>query len=576
MDKEQLLAALQQALEDHSADELDRLTDIASEEYGSEGFYHYYTGHYYMMTGDYAVATKSFKDAAAAEPSNLEHQVQMAHALANDGEHEKAQAAFEKVFAADSKNIGANISLSLIAIANGDYDKALGHLDTVLEQEPDSLETLMHRSQIHAGNEDYDKAMADIESILAIDTENEEAIFAKIAILSLQGNNEEAKTEYEKVLAADPDDGALRSGYIEFLMDLDEYADAEKQLDILIAQEEEENGQAQIDLYERRAWIRLNAKNYGGSLADAKKAIEFDGKSDIPYLIAADINLAENDPEGALLYLKVGLDLVYPEWKLLQKRGQILMDLGKMAEAQAAFEGILKDPLYESKGHMSLGHLFQQQGNLDKAFEHWNEADDQGEFDAFELLETHCPDQLAALTGDIEKEYIEEYTPEFPTNAASAALKPLFGKIWKLDVAKTKEKNPTLSQILGDGMDEALNNAAGGFLSLADCGLYVHRPIGEDIRSVYKITDESKGKASIETQPLDGLPHQKLIFSSEGKFLQYRVDTSDLGDSDIDIAFYMAEIKFSSLNPKEQRRANEAMEGGKADFMGEAFQSLVK
>lgn len=576
MNKEELLVALQQALEDYNADDLDRLTDIASEEYSNEGFYHAYTGHYYNLIGDYAVATKSFKDAVAAEPDNLDYQINMAHSLANDGEHDEAQLIFQKVHAADANNVGANVSLGLIAVADGDYDKALGHFDAVLAQDPNSIETLMHRSQIHAGNEDYDKAMVDIDSILALDEENEEAIFAKIAIFSLQGNNAEAKAEYEKVLAVDPNDIALRSGYIEFLMDLDEYADAEKQLDIVIAQEEEEHGQAQIDFYERRAWIRLNNKNYGGSLADAKQAIEFDGKSDIPYLIAADINLAQEDPEGALLYLKVGLDLVYPEWKLLEKRGQIFMDLGKYDKAKTTFEGILKDPLYESKGHMNLGHLYHAQGNLDKAFEHWNTADDLGEFDAFELMETHCPEQLAALTGDIEKEYIEEFEPEFPNNAASPVLKKLFGKIWKLDTAKTKEKNPTLSQILGDGMDEALSNAAGGFLSLADCGLYVHRPIGEDIRSVYKITNESAGKTWIETQPLDGLPPQKLIFSADGKYLLYRVDTSDLGDSDIDIAFYMEEIKFSSLNPKEQRRANEAMEGGKADFMGYAFKALVK
>lgn len=576
MDKEQLLAALQQALEDHNADELDRLTDIASEEYSNEGFYHAYTGHYYTMLGDYAVATKSFKDAAAAEPDNFDHQVQMAHSLANDGEHDEAHVLFQKIHAAAPTNIGANVSLGLIAVTDGDYEKALSHFDAVLVQDPNSIETLMQRSQIHAGNEDYDKAMADVESILTIDEGNEEAVFAKIAIFSLQGENSKAKAEYEKVLAADPKDAALRAGYIEFLMDLDEYTDAEKQLDILVAQEEEEYGQASIDLYERRAWIRLNAKNYGGSLADAKKAIKLDGKSDLPYLIAADINLAQEDPEGALLYLKVGLDLVYPEWKLLEKRGQIFMDLGKLEEAKNAFEAILKDPLYESKGHMNLGHLYHTQGNLDKAFEHWNEADDAGEFDAFELMETHCPEQLVALTGDIEKEYIEEFEPEFPKNAASAALKGLFGKIWKLNTAKTKEKNPTLSQILGDGMDEALSNAAGGFLSLADCGLYVHRPIGDDIRSVYKITEESKGKAFVETQPLDGLPAQKLIFSADGKYLQYRVDTSDLGDSDVDIVFYMEEIKFSSLNPKEQRRANESMEGGKADFMGDAFKALVQ
>jgi tetratricopeptide (TPR) repeat protein len=481
------------------------------------------TGYYYLAVcnkqrSDFDAAKAEIKKALALDSAHTEALFLAAEIYMQLDETEQAGEAYNQLAAnpalADSADI--QIALSGFQVRYGKLENALAAAQRACEISPNSVAALLQRAQVYKFMSEYEKAMSDLTAAKAAEPTNTNVLTAHIALCVLTGQPEQTVPSFELLIEQEPRFMGYRTDFVHVLMSIGDYKKAESVLDFLL-EYDPENEEYRL----QRAGTRLAQEKYEDAISDAKNIIATNPTDARAYLVAAEAYIGLYDSEEAINILSQATDNEVENMAAIyRKRGEIYMEQYDFVRAADDFQLLALDEDNRGEGYLMLGKAYKEQGNLDEAFVVWQMAEEAAIFEASDLIEEFCQEQVAKEAQNEEERFIEENAPHAEENAKSPFIKAISAKYWHFDEKSTINKNPELFKELDKEMRDGILDAFSKMvLIISPKGLLLLNPEQTDFRAVYKITEAKGSKLNIEVQPLNGFNPRIFKFAIVGKTL---------------------------------------------------------
>lgn len=509
MEKEQLTAELTAALRAENIDQLKTLGRQAVENYENEPFGYYFLGESALLSGNYENAEILLAKAIELDENNDDLRLRFAAVKEAKGEHEDACIVYVMVLEHNPQNLAALLGLARFYLEQDhDGEEAVAYIQQALAINPnhEGAQLLYIRALLAA--EQFDEALVLADKAIA-STNSEAAYLLKISILSnLKDNLQPTAQAYKALLAAHPN-ASHTLNYANFLLSNGQYAQAEPLLQQLVDAHFDpvtaellavcmvEQGKPEgaiaifsqiIELmpeewsaYSRRANAYLSAKNGAAALADLKKAEQYVSAASRP-----DLQL-----QLANLYLHTN----------------------QFKEAYNQFKNLTDGDALPADGFFGMAQVYQKSNsNPDKAFEALLRAVSLRHPKAQAFMEQHYATQLEQH----EQKLLSTVNPA--QNAASAALQPLFNKLWRYNPAINPADN--MPAELVKRLQQAVADTT---IIITPNGIAIANPYTKKAQlGAYKIEKESPAAAQILVSPLDGSKPYSVQVGPKGAYLFYR------------------------------------------------------
>lgn len=295
-------------------------------------------------------AEAQFKKAIEADAMSIEARESIADFYVTSRQFEKAEVAYRDLIAIQENSPESRLVLAeFYAAANRD-DEAIAVLDDILTGTPEYVRARYKLGQIHLERKNFEKVNEQLEALLEMNDEDAEALMLRARAALQQNRSEDAVKDVEEVLKRFPSarealylmaQARLSLGQIDqakaFIADLDRYHPN----------------------YLKPGLLKIQAAFLAGD-ADAavKQANDLltkaDGAVTTPDLTAQGIQ-----------ELRV---------RALSSRGLAYLDLGKIAEAKADLQEIVKLSPRSSSAKVNLAKVFTAEKNYEGALDLYEKA----------------------------------------------------------------------------------------------------------------------------------------------------------------------------------------------------------
>lgn len=569
--REELLEDILDALEDGDYGEAEELADEAVMLFPKEAFGYYYMGEALFLQLELDAAVPFYEQAVERATNNPNYKARLALMYAKLGEESKARQIYQSVLLLNPTNVDALIALGVYAINGEDYASALIYLNQAVNATEENSNAHKIRALIHTGLGNYKEAIEDLDIALEIEPIDNDLWLQKINLLKLVGQYDTLKTVYEAWIALAPEETSRYAIYGAFLKERKDYHAAEtafaKAIELEIY-----GDYAALESYMERAWVRLYQNNTIGAIEDFRKIIDLDAKLCDAYLGIADARVREGNPQAALTYLDLGLDLVIDEqWLLYNKKGLLLVEEEEWEQAMDVFQAMLEMDNEEiaAESYFGIGKMHQAQGDLAAAFKAWKKASALFHIEAEEYIETYCQVYIGMELKEREDELLKEMEDDFSDNEASPILQWAFGQYWIVDIKTTIAKNKMLAQLPAAIKPQITKMFANICFIIVPRGvLLLNADVdSDDVRMLYSIKNENDTAVSISGIPLNGKAEQVFVLRPTNQHLVLR----GFGGDEADVNLYLKAIPKQELLPLINAALERMRASGDLDFMGESF-----
>jgi tetratricopeptide (TPR) repeat protein len=182
------------------------------------------------------------------------------------------------------------------------YDEALATLDKARHVDPDSIMPLVQRARVHSSQANLNAAIEDLNQALAMEPTN-------VVILLMRAGVHQEKGEKDKAM-----------------IDVDRALRLEPNLPVAIR---------------TRALLLTENKQFAEAIAELEKLRKIAPKDTLTLLQLAMLYGAEKKPDRSMEAYAALLAVDPEEWRALRGCGDILLNVGKQAEAVAYYEKAL-------------------------------------------------------------------------------------------------------------------------------------------------------------------------------------------------------------------------------------------
>ncbi len=570
LEREEMLEDILDALEDGDLEEAEDLADEAIEEFPNEAFGYYYMGEALFLQSDLEEAYEYFQQAVSKAPDNSDYLGRFALINAKLNEEEKARLLYNKVLQLNPSHVDSLIASGVYALNDEKYEDALDYLNRAISVDNNYSIAYKIRCIIHSNLTNFKEALDDIDMAIKYDSENSELWLQKISLHVINDDNKSASDAYKSWIALQPDDTNRYAAYANFLMDNEDFKNAELQFDKAV--EMEIYGEfAAINSILGRAWSKLYQNKTSEAISDFSKVISLDSKLAEPYIGMADARVKEGSLEAASTYLDLGLDVVFDDaWYLLNKKGIINVSAANWDIAKGAFQEMidLDDEEIQAEGHFGMGKLHQAMGNIELAFRSWRKASDIFHLEADECIEDYCQEFLEMELKEKEDALLLDMQQDFLENKKSPLLNNFFPNFWIADIKTTASKNKMFAQIPAKMEKQIMGLLQNICVALVHKGIMVLNPGYDGVRMLYSIENEDAKEVVINGIPLNGSNKREFRLSLVGNHMLLK----GFGDEDADIDLYLKAVNSVSELPEVALKDLKSHAvAGDLDFMGEDF-----
>ncbi len=512
MDKEQLLAALQAALEDNNQAELETLSKEAVSSYSNEAFGYYYLAETLVMASParYGEAEICLAKALEIDGDNLDYMVRFAQLKDEQGKYDDAQLMWGKVLGKDENNAAALSAKGAFQIrAYQDYEQGLELLNKAIAVAPEELSNYLFRAEAYNGLEQNEEALADLNKVLEGGF-NEVAIVLKIALLKALKKDAEILPLYEELIANTPEGFTYPFNYGKELLEQEEFEKATEQLQLATTLLEEEHPM----FYRTLGQACLYSLHLEEAAAAFQKCIELDANETEAFLMLIETKIAQENYTEALQdienLLKQAADNKSLSERTLLQKGMALIATDKLDDAEQTFMPIAKAKgLRQKDAFYGLGMVYNKKNDPNKAYKFMKSAKAAQHPLAQEYINAYLQDFLK----EIKKRSLEANQAEFKKNAASPVMQKLFGKLWKFADLESKR----MEDIPAEYAEKVKESMQQFSILLTEKGALLVSDDKEELLT-YRIKKEASSGALVEFLPLDNFPGfiAKLKLAADG------------------------------------------------------------
>lgn len=187
----------------------------------------------------------------------------------------------------------------------GQTAAAFSTYDTALKSNPQNIQSYINLSSLHSQKGDKEKALQYVKLGLMLDDQNADLYLTRAKVYEDQKKNDLAEKDYQTIIGYQPSNMIARSNYAILKMNSGKQEEAIKDYTQMITEKPESL------LYNNRAEVHRNMKNYKDALADVQKAIAVDGKFPLSYVTKAKILFDTNKTADACASLEKATALGY-------------------------------------------------------------------------------------------------------------------------------------------------------------------------------------------------------------------------------------------------------------------------
>ena len=254
--------------------------------------------------------------------------------------------------------------LSLIlASCSGTKEVSTDQKEMSSSKESAQFQELFFKAQEAKATGNPEKAYDAFQSSLALSPENDAVYYEMSRIDFMSERTEQAFDNINKAISIDPENYWYRRLRADFLMETSRFEEAEKDLEWLIAERPD-----LLDGYYDLAAAYLYQEDGKGALETYDKLEEQIGIDPELSFQKQRIQMIMGDAEGAIQTLDALLE-VYPEPEFFGQKAQLLLELGRRAEAQQTLEDLLVEDPENGVAHLQLSRIYVEEGQNEKSWE---------------------------------------------------------------------------------------------------------------------------------------------------------------------------------------------------------------
>jgi tetratricopeptide (TPR) repeat protein len=253
----------------------------------------------------------------------------------------KAKGAFLKAVEFGPGNLKARILLSEIYLRERAADLALEQLNIVLVREPENFQAHLLQGNAYVLKRDAKSAREAYSKAKELQPDNPIAYYQLATLDRFQGRHDDAMANLNKVLTLRADHLPAMAAKVSLYMARKQPAKALSFLGERISQHEK-NPQLAAALHAMRGNLLFVQKDYEGSEAALRKAIDLNPDQVGPYLSLARLHVAQNETPEAIAQYKEILEKQPRFIQAYMSLGTIYETEGKRAEACEMYEKALE------------------------------------------------------------------------------------------------------------------------------------------------------------------------------------------------------------------------------------------
>ncbi len=510
------LEDLQETLDKKDYEELKKNSEIFVEENPKNSKGYVYLGKASLKLFDTERARHSFYKAQDFDPNDLEPTYYLAQIAIAEKDLAMAKALYRSILRSDADNAMALEGIGDIYFMEENYSSAIESFKNLLGKGIKSNGAILKTAQAYL-------ILKEIEEGLKFLEENEPETFdegitlTKRSILMTLKKDEEARKVTEALHKNVPGKILYILESAAFYENDEEYKKAEalctKALELDIPEDEK------YDAYFRRANNRLKLEDDKGALSDFDESIKLNPSSYL-YKKRADLRMKAKDFKGALSDLNKAIEEDKSSDNY-QARGHLYHKAKKYDKAIEDFTRILKMNKADSEGYYGLGMAMYAKGEKGKALTYLQKAETFGHHKAKKTLLSKFPGPTIKLQERSKQKFMQEFEPEFSSNASSTILKKAFGKLWVPDIDKlVLSMADEIAKYPKSLVEKVLRLSAQDMLLITAEGILFFQADDDPIEAFYKIEMESPHSMTIELQPAKGGERSRMkLYESNGSLV---------------------------------------------------------
>ncbi|HEY0427467.1 MAG TPA: tetratricopeptide repeat protein [Pyrinomonadaceae bacterium] len=305
-------------------------------------------------------AEAQFKKASEVEPANIEAREAIASFYITQKRLDKAEAVYQELVKIQENSPESRLQLANFYAQNKREDDAIGVLNQIISEKPEYVRARYRLGEIYLDRKEYENVNAQTNELLKLNDDDTQALMLRARVRLQENKAEEAIKDLEDVLKKLPSyrDGLyfmtqarLALGQVDqaraFIGDLEKYHPNYLKTRLVKIQASFAAGETE------------NALRQSNELLDAARSA----------------NPTTENTARDLSELRV---------RALSSRGQAYLDLGKLTEARADFEEIMRAAPTSSTAMINLAKVAAAEGKLPEALDLYEKAlaSDAKNFDA--------------------------------------------------------------------------------------------------------------------------------------------------------------------------------------------------
>ncbi|HZS40944.1 MAG TPA: tetratricopeptide repeat protein [Polyangia bacterium] len=327
-----------------------------------------YLGWTELSAGDAAAAERAFAKALAAEPSRAAALYGDGVAKERLGDAAAARDLYTRALARSPQHFGAAVGLARVSGAGA--SGAQSQLEELIAKRSSSAaprelsDAWSSIGALAAAAGRRDEAEDRLKRALTLDPESSTARVLLARVQCDAGRCKDALAGLRKVTAAEPKNLDARLGLARALVETGAVKDAETTLAPAIAQAPKD---ARVLYWQGRLLLAREVPDRAAALQKFKDAVAADGKFIPAYLAESSTFALFGKNDDALEVLAQAEAKATNDPDLMLELGQAYLALGKGAQAEARFRGVLALRAEDPSARLQLGAALELEGKLDEA-----------------------------------------------------------------------------------------------------------------------------------------------------------------------------------------------------------------
>lgn len=451
MTLDEMVAQMEQLRQNRETYQLQQTAQKVIETQPDSALGYYYLGEAYIEYWQFQEAVDALNKALERDANNVLYLRRKAFALLKM-QHVDGLAIYEKLLAEQPNDGGLCLELGRYYVDNWNADKAQPLLKKAMELLPNDWEPPYQLARIL-----YSSGLKAEEALPLINRAVElkpcvETLDLRVGVNKFLKNFEACEADLKQLIDMSPRQSNYWHNLANFYIEIEEWTKGDAAYTRAI-EIDANNGYPSHYSLISRGDARMQAGNLSGALEDYNAALDMfvkiNPQSPIdPMLLSkrAQAKEAMDDLQGAIDDLQTALNsndnnYYKREWNM--RLGQIYVEMQDWAKAEKHLKETAQEGDDWSKGqmYMELGKMYQAQGNLEQAYEHWLLAKTNHAYEAEDYIERYCKAIIEAQKDKQDELVAKEFETYNRPNSRSVFMQRLFDKCWQLDPEKTLHYN---------------------------------------------------------------------------------------------------------------------------------------